>query len=59
LIDRTSREWRSGGDLVVTSAAKFEKAETIAEWVGHGREWSEIAFDEFLETKAVIHAHAA
>src|SRR5262249_16277735 len=26
---------------------------------GNGREWGEIAFGEFLETKAVIHAHAA
>jgi aldehyde dehydrogenase (NAD+) len=26
---------------------------------GNGREWGEIAFGEFLETKAVIHTHAA
>ena len=26
---------------------------------GNGREWGEIAFGEFLETKAVIHSEAA
>jgi aldehyde dehydrogenase (NAD+) len=26
---------------------------------GNGREWGEIAFSEFLETKAVIHKHSA
>ena len=26
---------------------------------GNGREWGEIAFGEFLETKAVIHSKAA
>ena len=26
---------------------------------GNGREWGEIAFGEFLETKAVIHSNAA